>query len=141
AAAHAAVVQGAEGGRPRADEGEDEDRRRALQGRQGHEEARRQKEARQGGRSEPEGGQAAEGRREGQPDRRQVASAASGVSSANLPRTASACSSASAPGGKCAFGIASTHMPAALAGRMPLCESSTAAAFAGSTSSRRAASR
>ena len=56
-------------------------------------------------------------------------------------RTTSAAASASSSGGKCGFGTATTRMPAAFAERMPLCESSTAAQRAGSTPSRRAASR
>ena len=68
-------------------------------------------------------------------------STASGVSSASESSTRSASASASSPGGKCAFGMAITAMPAARAARMPLWESSTAAARAGSTPRRRAASR
>src|SRR5947199_123069 len=40
----------------------------------------------------------------------------------------SACASASSSGAKCSFGIAITLIPAALAARIPLCESSIAAA-------------
>ena len=66
--------------------------------------------------------------------------ATAAVSSSSEPRTTSASSTAS-PGGKRGFGIAMHVIPAALAERMPLCESSTATHAAGSTPSRRAASR
>ena len=68
-------------------------------------------------------------------------SIAAGVSSASEPRTTSASASASSSGGKAAFGIAATRIPAARALRIPLCESSTAAQRSGGTSRRRAASR
>ena len=64
-----------------------------------------------------------------------------GVSAASDSSRTSASSSTSSAGGKCAFGIATTPIPAAFAERMPLAESSTATAFSGLTPSLRAASR
>ena len=64
-----------------------------------------------------------------------------GVRSSSRARTTSAASSASSSGGYRGFGIAIVRRPAAFAARIPLWESSTAAARVGATPRRRAASR
>ena len=63
------------------------------------------------------------------------------ISAASVGTVRSASASASSSGGKCAFGTATTVMPAVCAERMPLCESSIATQPWGSTPRRRAASR
>src|SRR5207248_6236733 len=73
-------------------------------------------------------------------DHRLQATRTCGDSSLSEATTASA-SAVAAPGGKCAFGIATQRMPAALAERMPLWESSIAVQSCGSTPRRRATCR
>src|SRR5262249_48289689 len=70
-----------------------------------------------------------------------TSSSFSGVSSLRESMTTSAAASPSGAGGNSRLGVATPVMPAAFAAKRLLVEPSTAAAVAGSTPSRRAASR
>ena len=119
--------------------GGDDDPPRALPRGAGLAQALGAAEARQGPRSEPARGHSpwcsalASSSSSAAASR---ASIASGVSSSSDSSTTPASASASGPGGKTRFGIATTRIPADEAERMPFSESSIAAQRSGATSSR-----